>query len=532
MQANVVTYRDISASPTSEDALSLVRGWINVCDSEHSECPSNIGRPLPARLVAVGLDSGRVRLVLTHGQCGTYAALSYCWGGKQSSVARQANIKAMMSGINLDDLPKTQADAIMYARLLKIPYIWIDSLCIIQDDPEDWVREAAAMWEIYSNARLTLAAFSAENAFEGFLGPRELRLPHPQIAVVPTVYGQSINPALSVSVYVRPRTSGWDLKRKPLEERAWCLQEKVLSNRLLYFTNEQMLWECATESRLESDKEPHPLKDRWSFGGYYEGYDWKGFFADRREENLRRSHNNIPQYYSAWRSLTVEYSQRHLSHESDRLPALSGLAHRFHNLYQDKYYAGVWSGHIREGLAWRRAQLRTSPMITGGPANSNTEHAIAASWSWAAHPFSISYPGDDSEGDTQFGPASCVIDHIETWPISSDPFGQVSGGKLVLRGLQKMVSIPLPSPSFAWFDDGRDSDAARPCEYSCFLLGVNVELQYNYDLQYAPIALIIELVPGRSESRRIGIVSFFIGKSWWDPHYLDDWQRNFRVTLI
>lgn len=118
----------------------------------------------------------------TSGGRGQYVALSYCWGSNVPFTTTSANLQEHRreNGITFAQLPETLQDAVLMVRYLGLSYLWVDCLCIIQDDLVDWENEAAQMADVYSNAFLTLAAMRASHCDEGFLGlrtPREPTLP-------------------------------------------------------------------------------------------------------------------------------------------------------------------------------------------------------------------------------------------------------------------------------------------------------------------------------------------------------------------
>jgi hypothetical protein len=108
---------------------------------------------------------------------GQYVALSYCWGSNVPFTTTSANLQEhkQENGITFDQLPETLQDAVLMVRFLGLRYLWVDCLCIVQDDIADWEHEAAQMADVYSNAFLTLAAMRANHCDEGFLGPRTPR---------------------------------------------------------------------------------------------------------------------------------------------------------------------------------------------------------------------------------------------------------------------------------------------------------------------------------------------------------------------
>ncbi|RAQ80318.1 hypothetical protein COH21_013023, partial [Aspergillus flavus] len=128
--------------------------WIVDCNNQHRSC-ATAPKPLPTRLIDVGSEASGdlVKLVEFNGETrGHYVTLSYCWGGDSTSATTRSNVASMKEGICLRDLPQTFQDARLMTRALDVQYLWIDRLCIYQDDVEDWERESSNMGSIYANA--------------------------------------------------------------------------------------------------------------------------------------------------------------------------------------------------------------------------------------------------------------------------------------------------------------------------------------------------------------------------------------------
>lgn len=134
----------------------------------------------------------------------------------------------------MDLLPQSFRDAVDVTRMLGLRYLWIDSLCIIQDSPEDWDEEASHMADVYSNAYCTIAATRAEGSNAGFLQERQQRQCLP------------VRPASGIPYYLCPTIDNFrdDVENGALNQRGWVLQERVLSSRTIYFAESQVYWEC------------------------------------------------------------------------------------------------------------------------------------------------------------------------------------------------------------------------------------------------------------------------------------------------
>ncbi|EUC41130.1 hypothetical protein COCMIDRAFT_61418, partial [Bipolaris oryzae ATCC 44560] len=134
--------------------------WLRSCSEKHPQCSPLGDRPLPTRVIDVGdKNSSRIRLVVSHGRLDRYIALSHCWGHSEPITTTKDNLdRHINEGVEIGDLPQTFRDAIEVVRALGFRYLWIDCLCIIQQDGEDWQREVTRMPEVYGNAAMTIAS--------------------------------------------------------------------------------------------------------------------------------------------------------------------------------------------------------------------------------------------------------------------------------------------------------------------------------------------------------------------------------------
>lgn len=169
--------RLLPSSHDSSETFVFIRQAIQTCCESHDDaCPKNIDVVLPTFLLEVGPINGEniARLVENDGiEKGTYLALSYCWGGPQEVQLTTNTVESFKQSIQLDSLPKTLRDAATVTRRLGKKYLWIDALCIIQDDEASKQKELAQMARIYMNSFLTIQAAVPSSVKEGFLDSRE-----------------------------------------------------------------------------------------------------------------------------------------------------------------------------------------------------------------------------------------------------------------------------------------------------------------------------------------------------------------------
>jgi hypothetical protein len=199
---------------------------------------------MPTRLLDLNThmqeDPSIIRLLSVSG--GTdYVALGYCWGGDQPLKLLDHKLDQMYSAIEMKALSATIRDEIRVSRTLGIHFLWVASLCIIQDDKEDTAREIDRMFEIYQGALVTTSAAIAASTDQGFLG---IRQPIPQFQLPVRTWDKRIGKVL-MSEYGDILGSLHPLE--PIESRAWTLQEHILSTRILYYGSQQLQWICRNE---------------------------------------------------------------------------------------------------------------------------------------------------------------------------------------------------------------------------------------------------------------------------------------------
>ena len=358
---------EINEAPDGARAIELARNWIHQCCEQHKVCARAPNMTLPPCVVDVGLPDGsqEPRLVEQEGRKGLYLTLSHTWGGNTHETTTTANVEERKNVISLPLLPRTFRDAIIITRKLGFRYIWIDSLCVVQDSSEDWKANCRKMSDIYANSTLTIASLWAKGSHDGIFVNRNRQYPCTMFSPV-RVSTESINGRPQVYIRFAPWHLYYALHASKLNKRGWVLQERILTPATLYYWTSEMFWEC--RSATASESQPQPLLKSTGHMKYIP--------QELQKEGLIMH----PQgHLSAWYLLLEEYTKRELSIPSDRLPALLGLARKFGSIYTISHFAGLWTNDLHRGLLWHVWQWYGHTLVSA-PATS----ASAPSWSWVA----------------------------------------------------------------------------------------------------------------------------------------------------
>lgn len=415
-----------SEGALSEHSVSLIKNWIGSCQKDHGEagvCPRDI-RPtiLPTRVIDVGSESCEPHLFVTNGAHGAYVALSHCWGEVTRTTTFRNNFRSRVEAIPLTTMSPTFRDAVIVTRALGVRYLWIDSLCIIQDSDEDWARESAKMAQVYKNSFVAIAASSSADSQQGFLHVR------PQ---EPT-YCQLSENLGTVFCIREPRRFRDEKVQWPLEPRAWVVQERELSPRMIHFGFDQIFWSCKG-----GWKAALPETDCDTFGDVHE-------YVERRVDK-----EDIGGMYRTriadinWDSLVDLYSTKRLTYPSDKLPALSGVAEVVAGVSGDEYLAGLWKSDLLCGLLWKRRNA--DPRFGVRDDLHRVTPPRAPSWSWAAFdgavethkPFWITGIGEESQD----------LAKLESYKVElvdqRYPLGKVRHGQLTLIAPTKVIAMDI-----------------------------------------------------------------------------------------
>ena len=489
--------KPLNLDPGSPETFQLIRTWANRCWTEHRRCIKTRkklwslrkrSRGLPTRLLEIG-SKGEANVILRDIVDASkvarlpreylFAALSYCWGSPNANVRLlKANMEEFRRGIALANLPATIQDAIYVVRAMGLQYIWIDALCIIQDDRDDQKRELQKIEAIFAGAQVVLSAAVADSCHKGFLQPRNLR------ELLGNVYRFPCYSSVDGShegAYVFSEGAISDCQQKdPIDKRAWTLQEHAQAVSLLRFGTRQVSWKCQISSDPEidgghNDRLTTTESDEEIFvGNYHQGSLTKYLSSGSIYDN----------FCEHWMNLIVSYTTRSLTLQSDALPAIGALAENYALTARGemgRYCAGLWEQDMARQLLWFK------PSPTDEPENKRR----SPSWSWASLPGQIQYPAMQFS-ETNIEIINCAIKQQDlSWP-----YGGVISGVLTVKAQLRALPWAI-YPSVSTDHETADDD---------MLLAVNVSWDTRAQWRPQPI-FCMEILPDEDKnSRSLGLV--------------------------
>ncbi|KAI1369348.1 heterokaryon incompatibility protein-domain-containing protein [Xylaria arbuscula] len=404
----------ISGDTSSNEAFRWFQDRLDHCIRAHSLCKTPYcASKLPSRVLDLNLLPGSfpepnadVRLFESNGAYGRYVCLSYCWGGTIDIRLTKDRYESYTRGIAWATLPQGYRDAIHLTRKLGVRYIWIDSLCIIQDDKDDWNEQASKMASIYQGAHVTIAATKATNPAEGYFSKsppqyHATRLSYcDSYGTTRSAYARRTIPHFFLST-AAPGSTTYSLDRSPLLRRRWVFQERLLSPRILHLGAVEMAWECNEVCACEcmGETQTYASEPRYA---HTKGSHARNLAAATDECDVQPD----------WRSTVEYYTRTLLTFDKDVFPAISGVVKNMQRYRTDRYLAGIW-----EASTW-----------------------LAPTWSWASITSPVSYLNyrtnlsdkyiQKVEPQTQ----RTVLIEASVTPAGNDPTAEVCEGHLVLFG--------------------------------------------------------------------------------------------------
>ncbi|KAL1617604.1 hypothetical protein SLS56_010894 [Neofusicoccum ribis] len=455
------TANRFGSTTNKPQTFQKAKEWLEECIGSHHCSTDDLGG-FPGRLLDIR-EKDRIRVIATTGSEHPYACLSYRWGGTLL-LTNARTIDEHRSGIAFDHLSKTFKDAVIVARSMKVDYLWIDALCILQEirdrpteqetqqQKEDYARENSKMSAIYRKSHFTISADISTSTDKGIFSEE---IEDHKLSVI-------ADDGKAASFYIRADKNHWGGPSE-LEKRGWTFQEFLLPPRVLHFGEFDVIWRCKQAHKCEC-------------GQITGAAGWRKWLGELAKTVPADDFDALEH----WEDIVSNYSVRSLGYPEDKLPALSGLAQVFQRDRRQHgkdatYLAGLWREFLVQGLCWYsttdysfplRVALgsRALPNARTRPeeAKAGAQLYRAPSWSWAA----VELDGPDpasrvprtaqhrfwARGKHALHPIHpwgqqrqvCVVEDAACEMVGENPTGAVKAGYIKLSGW----------PVRAWIADG------------------------------------------------------------------------------
>lgn len=465
------TLRDVPIRPWSAKSICFLRKTLETCEETHHQC-RKARSFCPTRLLRIDWKKQTLALIRPEASAREkYVALSYRWGRDQKLTLRRFTQLRLRIGVAWRNLPSCFQDAIRIALEFGVDRLWIDSLCILQDNPSDWAEESFKLRQVYESAYFTIIAASVAGSGSSFLSREhegQIILAHDNNRI-----GQSyLKARRPCSLGIHTLVGRYN--RDPIESRAWPLHERLISRRAMIFSAEEVQWECKTVRACQCSGvcTTFTYVDDLTPGGHgfkladYIRSEFEGgpYIRSRPCPSLSTITSNADAY-NMWHDVVREFARRWFAIEKDTLAALSGLALRLAAFHGSEYVAGLWKDNLVCDLLWRHNTFAVDSTIF--VPNDLRHYYKAPTFSWASlytRSASISFEAD--EHGLVPGSAEVTIHDVETVPASSDPFGLVKSGYLRLTAPATSAILTRGSRFFEKLEG--ENFCFRQIEYSFY----------------------------------------------------------------
>lgn len=354
-----------------------------------------------------------------------YATLSYCWGtseeAKHQLTTTSQNIPQRQAGIRYDEMSPVLRDAVHVTRILEIPFLWIDGLCILQDDTSDWERQCTQMDDIYGHAEVTLVAASSDSCRESFLQPEAPRTMLPFNSIRRPGFGGLLQVEFSgcTKPYTIPENFH-GLTHSRLATRGWAVQERILSTRMILFGRHGAHFFCPSYSSLRN---------------------FSQIFKIDRVRNAETK-----ELYFQWSILLRTFrviTADSFTQPTDLLPALSSLSAYFGGRLKDQYCAGHWHKDLYRSLMWwyTNGELPREPKTGHVSRICSPSPYVVPSWSLVGK-------GDTLTNFRWWFPDACCLQKTlkldaQIRLTGDNPFGSIHDAQLEIRSYTMCVQTAI-----------------------------------------------------------------------------------------
>ncbi|KAK4177797.1 heterokaryon incompatibility protein-domain-containing protein [Triangularia setosa] len=398
---NSVHYKIID--PDKIDISSLKR-WPEYCEKHHDNCRLNSSQPA---VTDINLIDVQDHCLVYFPVAPRYTTLSYVWGilpdileTRTSNFASLQLPNALLAPNVLPRLPRTIQDAIKVTRDMGERYLWVDRLCIIQDDEANKAKQIASMASIYANSQFTIIAADGADADSGLHGVSSSRK-FPTLPVLELAPGCHMRPG--------PETEEARLFTT-WHSRAWTFQERLLSRRSLIFFRGSVIWQCKASIWTEGvSGEPDGVAPDESW----------------RTEKKRPAHLAFDNHFMLqletpsrpkfphFESLVRQYCRRKMTYQADGLRAFSGVLNVLSRTYDGGFMYGMPKMFFDVAMLWEPLAGAKPRVVAPG-----TNQLMFPSWSWAA--FEGNVANNLSDDISRSPPSIELIPVVKWYNVSLD----------------------------------------------------------------------------------------------------------------
>lgn len=509
----------------------MVQTWLKDCTENHRDC--NQGTPetswLPTRLIDIGKSQQCIPRLVTSNSIRAdasnirYIALTHRWDSKPLLKLTSQNLQSLEREVPVQSLSAVFSELLQFTKSLGIRFLWIDSLCILQDSKADWQRESLLMSKVYEYAYCNVAATAAADGYNGLFVERD--------ALQHSPFKMTFKWKNYEKAYYCLYSNLWHIgvTTSPLNRRGWVLQERLLSPRTISF-NTQLFWECRSLKACEAfPKGLGPNADLES-----EDVDEAGELCPK---SWRRIASETSTRYAPWARIIEQYMVSGLTVASDKLIAVSGIAQAMRSVVNDNYVAGLWERNLLFDLLWYVAPRWNGEGISSFRAPTYQGIGLyfisktfkltftAPSWSWASVEGRVHFA--HGHRDLSWGHPLIKIHDIKIVPTAGNLAGQLKSGSITISG------VLLELQTLCAIDD--DMLAMVPGIGTACCIDDWQDLVYEELLSYVPVrsmrsgnglellGLLLRPVPGCCEEYlRVGLLSIkkneIRGFKWMDSH--------------
>ncbi|KAL2061952.1 hypothetical protein VTL71DRAFT_7330 [Oculimacula yallundae] len=436
----------------SVQALMRARKWIWKCLRTHPHCARKMAE-LPKRVIDIGTslnDPIRLHIPNSITETGTpYIALSYSWGTELPLRTTKATLQKHCEGIPFEDFPRTLQDALHVTRGLGLRYIWIDALCIVQDDAQDWEEQAALMGNIYQGSLVNISATCSTSLSAGFL-QRSENSPFPRVKVGRYFHKDGINHGgifLGTGQDLGSNNMRADLNGTFLSSRGWVFQEQLMSTATLHYTADQMIWECATTIRSEKFADAEQVNVQPKLDGYDRlaplKWGWINYLRSAEPQSsafqkygsrtpVDKNEDGFSVLMALWKEWVFDFSSRDLTYGNDRLPAIAGITQLISQKYGLRFAVGHFEEDLPLSLCWWPRKRR---QVVLGSAQKSTNNY--PSWSWPSFQGGVWYGGSTRVYQLQITSSQASSD-LRIVKLHSEPGSSVY---LEVEGLLQQIEL-------------------------------------------------------------------------------------------